>query len=127
MNAAAAEALEAERRQQRSPTIGPWLFAGVAAVLPALMFRPVIEGDGVGYYTFLHAAVVSHSLDLESEYAAAIASHTPLYLPWVTDRTSSGRLTDYFPVGSAVLSLPAYLIALALRPSGEPQYGSPFV
>jgi hypothetical protein len=92
----------------------------------ALTFRPVIEGDGVGYYSFLHAIFVSHSLGFENEYAAARASGTPLYLPWVTNR-ENGHLTDFFPVGSAVLSSPAYLIALVFRPSGEPQYGAPFV
>jgi len=100
--------------------------AGTVLLL-ALTFRPVVEGDGVGYYSFLHAAFVSHRLDYTSEYGAAIASHTPLYLPSVTDRTSAGTLTDLFPAGSAVLSAPAYLIALAFRPAGEPQYGSPFV
>lgn len=96
-------------------------------LLLALTFRPVVEGDGVGYYAYLHAALVSHSLDLSNEYAAAIASHTPLYLPWVTTRTATGHLADFFPVGPAILSAPAYLGALALRNSGEPQYGTPFV
>jgi hypothetical protein len=90
------------------------------------MFRPVIEGDGVGYYSFLHATFVSHSLGFDSEYGAAQAAHIPVYTRWVTYR-ENGHLTDLFPVGSAVLSAPAYLVALALRPSGEPQYGSPFV
>jgi hypothetical protein len=104
-----------------------WLLFGAGIMLLALTFRPVIEGDGVGYYSYLHAVFVSHSLDFAHEYGAAIASHTPLYMPWVTDRTAAGRLTDYFPVGAAVLSAPAYLVALALHPSGEPQYGTPFV
>ncbi len=98
-----------------------------AVILLALTFRPVIEGDGVGYYSYLHAVYVSHSLSFENEYAAAIASHTPVYVPSVTTRSASGRLTDFFPVGPAVLSSPAYLIALAFQPSGEPQYGAPFV
>ncbi len=87
----------------------------------------MIEGDGVGYYSFLHAALVSHNLSFESEYAAAIASHTPLYLPWVTDRTAGGRLTDLYPAGSALLAVPAFVLALVIHPSGEPQYGAPFV
>ena len=104
-----------------------WFLASVALLLLAFTFRPVIEGDGVGYYAYLHAVLVSHSLDLASEYSAAIASHTPVYLPLVTARTSTGDLADFFPVGPAVLSAPAYVVALALRNSGEPQYGSPFV
>ena len=106
---------------------GRWILAVIALLLLALTFRPVIEGDGVGYYAYLHAVLVSHSLDFANEYSAAIASHTPLYLPLVTARTSTGDLADFFPVGPAILSAPAYLVALALRTSGEPQYGSPFV
>jgi hypothetical protein len=104
-----------------------WIVAAIAVLLLALTFRPVVEGDGVGYYIYLHAVFVSHSLDFANEYSAAIASHTPLYLPLVTTRTATGHLADFFPVGPALLSAPAYLIALALHGSGEPQYGSPFV
>lgn len=109
------------------PVVGRGILALLALLLLALTFRPIIEGDGVGYYAYLHAVLVSHSLDLTNEYAAAIASHTPVYLPLVTTRTSTGHLADFFPVGPAILSAPAYLIALGLRGSGEPQYGSPFV
>jgi hypothetical protein len=104
-----------------------WILAFVAVLLLALTFRPVVEGDGVGYYTYLHAVFVSHSLDFANEYSAALASHTPLYVPLVTTRTATGHLADFFPVGPAILSAPAYLIALGLHSSGEPQYGSPFV
>ena len=105
----------------------PWFLAFVALGLLALTFRPVVEGDGVGYYAYLHAVLVSHSLDFASEYSAAIASHTPLYLPLVNTRTATGHLANFFSIGPAILSAPAYLIALGLRSSGEPQYGSPFV
>jgi hypothetical protein len=101
--------------------------AGIALLLLAVTFRPVVEGDGVGYYAYLHAVLVSHSLDLANEYAAAIASRTPLYLPLLTTRTVTGHLADFFPIGPAILSAPAYLVALALHRSGEPQYGSPFI
>src|SRR2546430_11128278 len=107
--------------------VKPWAVAAATIALLAITFRPAIEGDGVGYYTFLHAAFVTHGFDYRDEYAAAIASHTPLYLPWLTMTGARGQLTDRFPVGSAVLSAPAYLLALAIHPSGEPQYGSPFV
>jgi hypothetical protein len=105
----------------------PWILGVAALLLLAVTFRPVIEGDGVGYYAYLHAVLVSHSLDFANEYSAAIASHTPLFLPLVSTRTATGHLADFFPVGPAILSAPAYLVALALHSSGEPQYGSPFV
>ncbi len=99
---------------------------GLGLVLIAITFRPVVEGDGVGYYAYLHAVLVSRSLDFTNEYSAAIASGTPLYIQLVTTRTGTGHLANFFPVGPAVLSTPAFLVALVLHPSGEPQYGSPF-
>jgi len=110
-----------------SKRFGPWIVFALALMFLAVTFRPVVEGDGVGYYSYLHAIFVSHSLDFTSEYSAAIASHVPLYLPLVTTRTVTGNLANFFPVGPALLSAPAYLVALMLRPSGEPQYGSPFI
>jgi hypothetical protein len=104
-----------------------WILAVLAVAVLALTFRPVVEGDGVGYYAYLHAILVSHSLDFTNEYAAAIASHTPLYLPLVSTRTATDHLANFFSVGPAVLAAPAYLVALAVRNSGDPQYGSPFV
>lgn len=104
-----------------------WVLVLIALLLLAATFRPVIEGDGVGYYAYLHAALVSHSLDFTNEYSAAIASNTPVYLPLLSYRTATGHLANFFPVGPAILSSPAYLVALILRPSGEPQYGSPFI
>jgi hypothetical protein len=100
---------------------------GFLLALIALTFRPVVEGDGVGYYAYLHAVLVSHSLAFTSEYSAAVGSHVPLYLPLVSTRTPTGNLADYFPIGPAVLAAPAFLVALVLQRSGEPQYGSPFV
>ena len=105
----------------------PLVISAGAVILLALTFRPVIEGDGVGYYSYLHAIFVSHNLSFESEYAAAIASHTPVLLQSVTARSAAGHLTDFFPIGPAILSSPTYLIALAFDPSGEPQYGAPFL
>jgi hypothetical protein len=103
------------------------LLASISLLVVALTFRPVVEGDGVGYYSYLHAILVSHRLDFTSEYAVAISSQTPVYLPLVSTRTATGGLANFFPIGPAILSAPAYLIALVLRPSGEPQFGSPFV
>ena len=103
------------------------IYIALGILVLAVTFRPIVEGDGVGYYAYLHAVLVTHSLDFTSEYNAAIAAHVPLYRPLVETHTSTGHLADYFPIGSAVLAAPAYIAALALRPSGEPQYGTPFV
>jgi len=109
------------------PRNRPWILAVIALFFIALTFRPVVEGDGVGYFAYLHAVLVRHSLDFASEYAAATAAHIPLFLPLFSAPGANGQLADFFPVGSAVLSAPAYLVALALHSSGEPQFGSPFV
>lgn len=105
----------------------PMLGAIGFALFVAVAFKPSIEGDGVGYYSYLHAVLVSHNLTFVDEYRAAISSGTPLYMPLVTTHTSTGQLADFFPVGSAILAAPAYVVTLLFRPSGEPQYGPPFV
>jgi hypothetical protein len=108
-------------------SVGPSALAIIAVLLLALTFRPVVEGDGVGYYAYLHAILVNHGLDFTGEYSAAIASQTPIYAPLLSTRTASGHPANFFPIGPAILSAPAYLVALGLRGSGEPQYGSPFI
>lgn len=120
-------AISRTTRRTGSRPIWRWVLAFGGVVLLAATFRPVIEGDGVGYYAYLHAVIVRHSFGFGNEYSAAIAAHAPVYLPLVSYRNATGDLANFFPVGSAILSVPAYLLALALRASGEPQYGSPFV
>jgi len=89
-----------------------WLLAlGAAAalVLLGLTFKPVVEGDGVGYFIYLHSVVSDHDLQLANEYAAARAAHLNGAAAWLSIRTPTGLTADYFPVGPALLSLPAYL------------------
>lgn len=114
-------------RMRWSRIIWLWLFAGASVLLVAVTFRPIIEGDGVGYYSYLHAVFISHSLAFADEYSSAIASGVSVHRALLSAHTASGQLANYFPVGSAILSAPAYLLALAVHPSGEPQFGSPFV
>ena len=102
------------------------LGALMLAVL-ALTFKPVVEGDGIGYFSYLHALVVDRSLDMTGPYAAAAAAHVNLWPALVSSHTSTGLLADYFPIGPALLSLPAYLLALAVHPAGDPQYAAAFV
>lgn len=88
----------------------------------AVAFRPVVQGDGVGYFSYLHAAFVRHSLDLQPEYAAASAAGVnsnpaPLEAP-----TATGRRADYFPIGPALAAAPAYLVALAAGGAGQAAY-----
>ena len=46
------------------------MLASIGLVILAAAFRPVVQGDGVGYYSYLHAVLVSHSLDFGNEYSA---------------------------------------------------------
>ncbi len=103
-----------------------WLaLAGLLFVI-ALTFKPVIENDGIGYFSYLHTLVIDHNLDFTNEYQAVRTEHVGYYPLLIQSRTSTGMLADYFPVGAAMVSLPVYLITLATHPGGAPQFGPPF-
>src|SRR2546428_10417554 len=103
-----------------------WLaLAGLLFVL-ALTFKPVIENDGIGYFSYLHTLVVDHDLDFTTEYQAVRTEHVGCSPLLIQSRASTGMLADYFPVGAAVVSFPVYLIPLVTPPSGAPQFGPPF-
>jgi len=100
---------------------------GCLLLILGLTFRPAVRGDGVGYFSYLHAVLVRHSLDLLPEYAAATAAGVntdpaPLEAP-----TAVAPAADYFPIGPALLAAPAYLVALAARGAGQPPYAAPLV
>lgn len=93
-------------------------------LLLALAFKPVVEGDGVGYFSYLHSVAIDRDLDFTDEYAAAGQAHVNLFPSLLDARTAQGRLADFFPIGPALLSLPLYLPALVLA-AGGPQYAPP--
>jgi len=103
-----------------------WLVLAAFLALLALTFKPSIENDGIGYFSYLHSVVVDHDLEFTDEYAAVRAEGVAYYPLLIESRTSTNMLADYFPVGPALISSPGYLAALAARPSGEPQFGAPF-
>ena len=94
--------------------------------LIACTFKPVVEGDGIGYYSYLHTILVDHDLDLGNEYAAAGAAHATVDAAHVTTRTATGLLADFFPAGPALMAAPAYAAALLDHPDGNPLFGPPF-
>jgi len=49
---------------------GP-LAAGIALLFLVCGFKPVVEGDGVSYYSYLHALVLDHNLDMAPVYDEA--------------------------------------------------------
>jgi hypothetical protein len=103
-----------------------WLVLLGFVIILALAFKPTIQNDGVGYFAYLHSVVVDHDLNFADEYAAARDEGISYYPPLLDQRTATGLLANYFPVGPALISSPVYLAVLALRPSGEPEYGPPF-
>jgi hypothetical protein len=100
---------------------------GCLLLILAAAFRPAVRGDGVGYFSYLHAVVVRHSLDLRPEYAAASAAGVNTDPPALEAPTATGRAADYFPVGPALLAAPAYLAALAIGGADQPDYAPPLV
>jgi hypothetical protein len=102
------------------------LAGGFVTLLLAVTFRATVEGDGVGYMAYLHSMWVDHDLSFSNEYRAALAAGVPTDHRLIGVPTATGLVANYFPMGAAVLASPFYLVALALHPSGEPQFGAPF-
>ncbi|GAC1653676.1 MAG: hypothetical protein NVS9B1_03370 [Candidatus Dormibacteraceae bacterium] len=61
---------------------------------------------------------------MTDEYSAAGAAGRGLYPVYVTTRTRTGLLANFYPIGPAVLALPFYLVALAVG-GGADQYADP--
>lgn len=101
------------------------IFVGAVVIFLAVVFAPRVQGDGTGYFAYLHSIVVDHDLNMSDEYTAAqaVGVHTAGDTRIVP---ATGLPANQFPVGPAILSLPFYLLALTLRPSGQPQFAPPF-
>ena len=91
----------------------------------AIGFKPLVGADGGGYFSYLHSIVFDRDLDMTDEYAAAAAEHVKVSGD-VKSRTVTGLPPNQYPIGPAILSLPAYLVAAVVRPSGQPQFAPPF-
>jgi hypothetical protein len=85
-------------------------------ILTLPLSNPWIRGDGVGYYAYLRAPLIEHSLDFTHDYLSANDSFregrvdedghiVSLY------RTKTGHLDNHFTVGPAVLWSPFVLLA----------------
>jgi len=100
---------------------------GCLLLLLGLTFRPAVRGDGVGYFSYLHAVLVRHSLDLRPEYTAATAAGVDTDPASLEAPTAVAPAADYFPIGPALLAAPAYLVALAAGGAGQAPYAAPLV
>jgi hypothetical protein len=103
----------------------PALLAIVATAGIFVMFKPVVQNDGIFYFAYLHAITVEHSLDFSSEYSAAVAERTHYDPVLIARANAAGTPSNAFPVGPAILSLPFYLVALAWDRGGE-QFSAPY-
>lgn len=91
-----------------------WVLAVVGLAAIGLTFRPIVQGDGVGYYSYLQAVLVDHTLDLRSAYASAEAAHVALEPSLLQVPARPGYVADFFPLGPALLASPFYAAVLAL-------------
>jgi len=81
-----------------------------------LLMNPWVRGDGVGYYAYLRAPIIEHSLNFENDYRSANASFREPRLdengnPKPGLRTPTGHLENHFTVGPAILWSPFFILA----------------
>jgi hypothetical protein len=93
-----------------------WLLLLFCLSLP--LMNPWVRGDGVGYYAFIRAPLIEHSLDFEHDYQSANSSFRDARLdengaPKSFFRTATGHLDNHFTVGPAILWAPFLWIAHA--------------
>ena len=91
-----------------------WLLLLFLISLP--LINPWIRGDGVGYYAWLRAPLIEHSLDFRHDYISANAGFHELRVdqhgePLPIFRTATGHLDNHFSIGPAILWSPFVLIA----------------
>jgi hypothetical protein len=94
----------------------PELWLALLFVLSLALLNPWIRGDGVGYYAYLRAPVIEHSLNFENDYRSANASFRGPRLDENGNlkaelRTSTGHFENHFTVGPALLWSPFFLLA----------------
>jgi len=90
------------------------LFVLFLLTLPLL--NPWVRGDGVGYYAYVRAPLIEHSLDFTHDYQSANESFREGRLdengqPKAKFRTRTGHLDNHFTVGPAILWSPLLLAA----------------
>lgn len=84
-----------------------------------------VGGDGIGYYAYLPSLIIDHDLNFENQYLSS---------PWINssnkfmdkntmmkqlhdqllERTSTEYIPNTFPIGSAILWLPFFILSLVL-------------
>lgn len=97
------------------------LFLTSAILIVALVFfwRPnwTIAGDGFGYYAYFRSVVFDHNLDFSNEYQAFDRMFGSAAAENITP---TGRIGNYFAVGTSILAAPFLLLARLLDFSPHP-------
>lgn len=87
-----------------------FLVLAAIVVFVALFFKPVIAGDGFGYYVILEGAVRDHSLNVSNQLHYNVAAKGPEVMFW---QPTGVYFSQYAP-GLPLLSAPLYAISLLL-------------
>jgi hypothetical protein len=104
-------------------------------LLTVPLLNPWVRGDGVGYYAYVRAPLIEHSLDFTHDYQSANESFREGRLdekgqPKADQRTRTGHLDNHFSVGPAMLWSPFLLVAhggvLLVRAMGSKVSGDGF-
>lgn len=88
----------------------------VLFVLTLPFINPWVRGDGVGYYAYARAPLISHNLDFTYDYQSANQSFRDLRCepdgtPKEQFRTVTRHLDNHFTVGPALLWSPLLIVA----------------
>lgn len=86
--------------------------------LPLSLSPSLVRGDGVGYYAWLRSPVVDGDFNFENEFShfeealpdSELMSTLHLYGP----RSETGLINNHWPVGSALLWAPTFIITHAV-------------
>jgi hypothetical protein len=84
---------------------------------------PPIRSDGFGYYVYLPALFIHHDIFFgflnDPKFAAALHSYAFPDLQWSGLAEVPNGFVDKYPVGSAIMQLPFFLVAYAIEKIGQ--------
>lgn len=95
---------------------GQWVVWLTALFIVSLPFvNPWVRGDGVGYYAYVRAPLIEHSLNFEQDWLHGNASFVEGRVDGQgrilgSQYTSTGHLDNHFSIGPAVLWSPFLLV-----------------
>lgn len=98
---------------------GLWVLGVIYLVALFALFKPWVHGiDGAGYYAWLRSVVIDHDLDTYDEFQHYEEAQDEEWqsATWRNffRRTKTGLWSNHYPIGSAVLWSPFFLLAHAL-------------